>query len=162
MQKAHLITIGGLTLLLVLGFSWAMAGERFTDNGDGTITDHQLKIMWTKHDNQGNIDWKGAQRFCRSGPHALGKYDNWRLPTLAELESLYLKDKDAKGYETDCGQIVKVFPEIRLSCGWVWSSEIRSITAVVYNFHRGYAFTDRMVQKKNYRALPVRDLLPGE
>ena len=32
------------------------AGERFTDNGDGTVTDHQLGVMWAKTDNQGNIN----------------------------------------------------------------------------------------------------------
>ncbi|RLA99728.1 MAG: hypothetical protein DRG83_12595 [Deltaproteobacteria bacterium] len=137
----------------------ARAGERFTDNGDGTVTDHQLGVMWAKYDNQGDIDWKGAERYCKLGPpQLLGKYDNWRMPTLAELKSLYVPDKNYKGYETDCGQWVKVVPEIRLSCGWVWSGEKRSITARVFNFRRGYDYTDRMVHKRHYRALPVRDL----
>jgi hypothetical protein len=137
--------------------------QRFTDNGDGTVTDHKLGLMWAKTDNQGDTSWKDAERYCKyTFPVSLGKYDDWRMPTLEELKSLHLRDPNYKGYETDCGQMVKIFPEIELSCGWVWSSEKSSISAKVYNFHRGYHYTDRMVHKRNYRALPVRTLKPGE
>ncbi|MFC1788822.1 DUF1566 domain-containing protein [Thermodesulfobacteriota bacterium] len=137
-----------------------MAGERFTDNGDETVTDHQLGVMWSKTDNQGDINWKQADLWVKyTFPYTLeAKYDNWRLPTLAELQSLYLKDKKSKGYETDCGQRVKTVPEIKLSCGWVWTSETSAIQAYIFNFNRGYHYSDRMVHNKSYRALPVRDL----
>ena len=137
-----------------------MAGERFTDNGDETVTDHQLEVMWSKTDNQGDINWKQADLWVKyTFPYTLeAKYDNWRLPTLAELQSLYLKDKKSKGYETDCGQRVKTVPEIKLSCGWVWTSETSAIQAFIFNFNRGYHYSDRMVHNKSYRALPVRDL----
>ena len=149
-------------LIFSVGVS-ARAGDRFTDNGDGTVTDHQLKLMWARHDNQGDITWKEAERYCKMGPaQVMGKYENWRMPTLAELESLYVRDKSVAGYETDCGQKVRIVPIIRLSCGWVWTGEKRSITAKVFNFHRGYSYTDRRVHRKAYRALPVRNLPPGE
>ena len=137
-----------------------MAGERFTDNGDETVTDRQLGVMWSKTDNQGDINWKQANLWVKyTFPDTLeAKYDNWRLPTLAELQSLYLKDKKSKGYETDCGQRVKTVPEIKLSCGWVWTSETSAIQAYIFNFNRGYHYSDRMVHNKSYRALPVRDL----
>jgi len=136
------------------------AGERFTDNGDETVTDRQLGVMWSKTDNQGDINWKQADLWVKyTFPYTLeAKYDNWRLPTLAELQSLYLKDKKSKGYETDCGQRVKTVPEIKLSCGWVWTSETSAIQAYIFNFNRGYHYSDRMVHNKSYRALPVRDL----
>jgi len=136
------------------------AGDRFTDNGDGTVSDHQLGVMWAKTDNQGNINWKQANLWIKyTFPDTLEKkYDNWRLPTLAELESLYIKEKKIKGYETDCGQRVKIVPVIKLSCGWVWTSETSAIQAFIFNFNRGYHYSDRMVHNKSYRALPVRDL----
>jgi len=136
------------------------ADDRFTDNGDGTVTDHQLGVMWAKTDNQGNINWKQADLWIKyTFPDTLEKkYDNWRLPTLAELESLYIKEKKIKGYETDCGQRVKILPVIKLSCGWVWTSETSAIQAFIFNFNRGYHYSDRMVHNKSYRALPVRDL----
>ena len=137
-----------------------LAGDRFTDNGDGTVTDHQLGVMWAKTDNQGNINWNDANQWVEfTFPYTITKqYDNWRLPTLAELKSLYVPDKAHKGYETDCGQLIKAVPEIKLSCGWVWTSERSAIQAAIFNFNRGYHYMDRIGHYKSYRALPVRDL----
>ena len=136
------------------------AGERFTDNGDETVTDHQLGVMWAKSDNQGNINWNDANQWLEfTFPYTIEKqYDNWRLPTLAELKSLYVPDKAYKGYETDCGQRIKSVPEIKLSCGWVWTSERSAIQAAIFNFNRGYHYMARIGHYKSYRALPVRDL----
>ncbi len=138
----------------------AIAGDRFTDNGDETVTDHQLGLMWAKTDNQGDINWRQAVQWVRYtfGDTLVKRYDNWRLPTLAELQSLYVHDKAYDGYETDCGQRVKIVPDIKLSCGWVWTSETSAIQARIFNFNRGYHYTDRMVHNKAYRALAVRDL----
>ena len=152
-----------LAICLLSGTSIGLAGERFTDNGDGTITDHQERLMWAKYDNQGDINWHEASLYCRTGPNqVLGKYHNWRMPTIKELETLFLSSDSEPSYEADCGQRLKVVPHIKLSCGWIWSGEVRSITARVYNFHRGYSYTDRKVHKRHYRALPVRTLDPDE
>ncbi|MDY6792704.1 MAG: DUF1566 domain-containing protein [Thermodesulfobacteriota bacterium] len=140
----------------------ALAGDRFTDNGDGTVTDHQLGVMWAKTDNHGDINWKQAEKWVKyTFPLTLEKkYDNWRLPTLKELESLSIKDKKYRGYETACGQWVKIVPEIRLTCGWIWTSEVSEIgpTASIFNFDNVYHYTVRKAHKRAYRALPVRDL----
>jgi len=149
------MTIGALLLSVPV-----TAGERFTDNGDETVTDHQLGVMWAKSDNQGNINWNDANQWLEfTFPYTIEKqYDNWRLPTLAELKSLYVPDKAYKGYETDCGQRIKSVPEIKLSCGWVWTSERSAIQAAIFNFNRGYHYMARIGHYKSYRALPVRDL----
>ena len=156
--KSTIVTI--VTLCAFFLSAPVLAGDRFTDNGDGTVTDHQLGVMWAKTDNQGDINWKQAGLWIKyTFPYTIkAKYDNWRLPTLAELESLYIKEKKIKGYETDCGQRVKIVPVIKLSCGWVWTSETSAIQAFIFNFNRGYHYSDRMVHNKAYRALPVRDL----
>lgn len=140
--------------------SAAHAGDRFTDNGDGTITDSHLGVMWAKTDNHGDISWKEAQQWIRyTFPYSIPTtYDNWRMPTLKELSSLYLESKKSDGYETACGQWVQVVSQIRLSCGWVWSADTSTIQAHVFNFHRGTHYTDRKVRQKAYRALAVRDL----
>ena len=156
--KSTIVTI--VTLCAFFLSAPVFADDRFTDNGDGTVTDHQLGVMWAKTDNQGNINWKQANLWIKyTFPDTLEKkYDNWRLPTLTELESLYIKEKKIKGYETDCGQRVKIVPVIKLSCGWVWTSETSAIQAFIFNFNRGYHYSDRMVHNKAYRALPVRNL----
>ncbi len=147
-------------IALLLLHTSATAGERFSDNGDGTVTDHKMGIMWATTDNQGDISWRQAVKWVKfTFPYTIGKtYDNWRLPTLKELESLYVPQKKYSGYETDCGQWVKIVKAIKLSCGWVWSSDTSAIQAKIFNFHRGYHYMDRMVHNKAYRALPVRDL----
>ena len=118
--------------------------------------------MWSKTDNQGDINWIQAEKWVRfTFPYTLEKkYDNWRLPTLAELQSILAEDKNAKGYEADCGQWVKTIPEIELSCGWVWTSETDPIapTARIFNFDNVYHYTVRKAHHRAYRALPVRNL----
>lgn len=151
-----------VTISLFLCTAPALAGDRFADNGDGTVTDHKMGVMWAETDNHGDIDWKQAEKWVKyTFPLTLPKkYENWRLPTLKELESLSIKDKKYRGYETACGQWVKIVPEIKLSCGWVWTSEVSEIgpTASIFNFDNVYYYTVRKAHKRAYRALPVRDL----
>jgi hypothetical protein len=152
---------GAVLAWALCGFAVAEPQGRFTDHGDGTVTDHLLGVMWGKRDNQGDIDWKGAQRWVMfTFPYSLpqDKREGWRLPALKELQSLYVEDEGYEGYETDCGHWVKIVREIELSCGWVWTSEKKAISARVFNFQRGYHYTDRRVHRRGYRALAVKNL----
>ena len=160
MSKKKLSNILIMFACMLLISASAIAGDRFTDNHDGTVTDHQLGVMWAKTDNQGDIDWKQANLWVKYtfSDTIEAQYDDWRLPTLAELQSLYVYDKKYEGYETDCGQRVEIVSDIELSCGWVWTSETSAIQAYIFNFNRGYHYSARMVHKRAYRALPVRDL----
>jgi hypothetical protein len=139
----------------------SMASDRFTDNGDGTVTDHRLKLMWAKTDNQGDIDWHQARKWIAfTFPLTLQtSYDNWRLPTLEELQSLVVES--GPGYETDCGLKAHIQPEIHLTCGWVWTAESDAIspTARVFNFDKIYHYTVRKAHRRGYRALAVRSIV---
>jgi len=152
-----MVILSGLLLSIPVS-----AAERFADNGDGTVTDHKLGLMWAKTDNSGDINWIQAEKWVKfTFPDTLEKrYDNWRLPTLAELQSILVEDKKYKGYETECGQWVKTIPQIQLTCGWVWTSETDPIapTARIFNFDNVYHYTVRKAHKRGYRALPVRNL----
>jgi hypothetical protein len=158
LSKTLVILVAGI----LIGGAPVLAGDRFVDNGDGTVTDRQQDLMWSKTDNQGDINWIDAEKWVRfTFPDTIQKrYNDWRLPTLAELQSLLVADKSSKGYETECGQWVKTVPEIRLSCGWVWTSETDPIapTARIFNFDNVYHYTVRKAHKRGYRALPVRNL----
>ena len=52
-----------------------------------------MGLMWAKSDNQGDINWHEARQWIRfTFPSTVpGNYDNWRMPTLAELQSLVTK-----------------------------------------------------------------------
>ena len=162
MSRHLLLKLAIIVVAFFVNFSPVFAGDRFTDNDDGTITDHELRLMWSKTDNHGNINWIQAEKWVRfTFPYTLEKrYENWRLPTLKELQSLLVADKNYKGYETDCGQWAKTIPLIRLSCGWIWTSETdaRAPTARIFNFDNVYHYTVRKAQSRGYRALPVRNL----
>jgi hypothetical protein len=151
-----------ILLFIIFVVSPVAAGDRFTDNGDGTITDHELGLMWSNTDNNGNIDWIQAEKWVQyTFPYTLEKqYDNWRLPTLKELQSLVDPDENYQGYETDCGQYAKNIALIKLSCGWIWTSETnpRAPTARIFNFDNVYHYTVRKAQRRGYRALPVRNI----
>ncbi|MEA1968464.1 MAG: DUF1566 domain-containing protein [Thermodesulfobacteriota bacterium] len=162
MNKFAAVSIFYLFFLLFIftAFDSVHAKERFIDNADGTVTDTLLNVMWAKTDNMGDINWRQAQKWVKyTLPCTLPKsYDNWRLPFLDELKTLYDQSPLYKGYETNCGQKVKIVSVIELSCGWVWAAEMKFISARLFNFHRGYSYTDRISKYRAYRVLAVRNL----
>lgn len=149
-----------IALYLGLSFVPVLADDRFIDNGDGTVTDQEFGLMWAKSDNQFDILWKQAQNWSKSEfPNTISrKYDNWRLPTINELQTLYLESTDYDGYQTDCGHRVKIVPQIRLSCIIIWSSETALGSPLAFNFNVGNAFAIDLHENKGCRVLPVRNL----
>ena len=143
---------------LVLGTIAADAQERFIDNGDGTVTDTQLDLMWAQRDNQADIFWEQAPSWIRTKfTNQVGtRYDDWRLPTLRELKSLYLESADYSGYETQCGHNVKIVPAIRISCILVWTSDTALGLPLAFNYYLGNPFTVDLTDKNGCRVLPVR------
>ncbi|UCH08805.1 MAG: DUF1566 domain-containing protein [Deltaproteobacteria bacterium] len=156
MAKKFLVSLMLCLLLMVCPLLVAQAGERFIDNGDGTVTDTLTNLMWAQADNMGDITWHDAQIYCKTPPIAGYKYLDWRLPTILELRTLY--NKDLEGYESDCGLEVKIYPIIRLSCAWVWTIDSEAISAYAFSFRKGYHYSTLMLTKKNFRALPVRTI----
>ncbi len=81
---------------------------RFTDNGDGTVTDNLTSLVWLKNANcigtdnpgfdtdgtggDGEVYWQTALNFVaglNSGIYSCGvTQTDWRLPNLKELQSL--------------------------------------------------------------------------
>lgn len=156
--------IAFILILLLLCSASALrhgyAADRFVDNGDGTVTDRQLNLMWSKTDNHGDMNWHQATQWVRfTFPLTLQEsYDNWRLPSLEELQSLV--DKTSPGYETDCGLQANIVSVIRLTCGWVWTAESdpTAPTARVFNFDNIYHYTVRKAHSRGYRTLAVRHI----
>jgi hypothetical protein len=69
---------------------------RFTDNSDGTVTDHCTGLQWQKDtadtngDGQSNLgdfeSWCNALAYCEN--LGLAGHDDWRLPNVRELQSI--------------------------------------------------------------------------
>jgi hypothetical protein len=62
-------------------------GDRFTDNGNYTVSDNRTGLMWLKDASVGvPISWDAAVQYCAD--LTFGGYTDWRLPNANELESL--------------------------------------------------------------------------
>jgi hypothetical protein len=72
------------------GVAWP--NPRFTDNGDGTISDRLTGLFWDQSAHRGGVvSWYQAITFCENlelGAGGCTGRDDWRLPNRFELESL--------------------------------------------------------------------------
>ena len=78
-----------------LGKGVAWPNPRFTDNGDGTVTDNLTNLIWLKNANCFGVkSWANAFSDCNGLANgSCGLSDgsvagDWRLPNLRELQSL--------------------------------------------------------------------------
>ena len=72
--------------------------ERFNDNGNGTITDNKMNVMWKKtdsfQDNKKWINWFKGQDYVEiTNLERFAGYEDWRFPTEEEAWSLFDLDK---------------------------------------------------------------------
>ncbi len=93
---------------------------RFSDNNDGTVTDHLTRLIWLKDGNAfGTQPWQTALDLCNSlcsGEYGLtdgSKPGDWRLPNVNELRSL-----EDYGEHTPAIQKDHPFENIRHSLCW--------------------------------------------
>ncbi len=68
-------------------------------------------LRWDGHDNGKDIAWEDAKAYCA------GRGPGWRLPAMAELESLY------GGPSRRCGRaLCRATARVRLTGPWFWSA----------------------------------------
>ena len=79
--------------------------SRFTQNEDGTITDNETGLTWSKETLAKDVTYDDALK-------VLG--EDWRLPTIKELFSLVDHTKESPAID------VEVFPDTKSD--WYWSS----------------------------------------
>ena len=65
------------------GVAWP--SPRFTDNGDGTITDHLTGLMWEQTP---SLSGTLTENFTQAADSSFAGYTDWRLPNINELRSL--------------------------------------------------------------------------
>ncbi len=93
----------------------APAGRGFAAAGDGVIRNMLTGLLWTATDSNADVDWNQAQLRCKV------QGDAWRLPSVAELNSLY----DPAATETvRCGSSnCKVPNGFKLTSARQWTRE---------------------------------------
>lgn len=86
---------------------------RFTDNGDGTVSDRLTGLQWQKEDDGIQRKYKDAERYTEE--LRLGGYIDWQLPRKEELMELA-----ELGYEA----LKRVFPNTKAERYWAKTSRL--------------------------------------
>jgi hypothetical protein len=89
------------------------SANRFADNGNGTVTDTSTGLMWQQAASSSALKWEEALAYAEGLP--LAGYDDWRVPTAKELQSIW-------DYSKWSPAIDKTFFPGTLTSNHYWSS----------------------------------------
>jgi len=133
-------------LFSLRGGAWAqMQAARFTAVGGDAVLDHGTGLMWAATDNGQDITWEQAKFYCES--FTGGGHTDWRMPTLAELDTLFDHGSASR---------FKTFQPITLTGCCPWTSDTRPSRARTIFFMTGEINTFAKSTSSSMRALPVR------
>jgi len=124
--KTSSLCKGLLTCLLLLSFVSVLHAadhKRFTLK-EGVIYDSELGLQWAPANGRAMNHYK-AEEYIQNLRLAGG---GWRLPTRAELKSLYDKSKPRNAD-----------PVFNINNNWVWTSELDG-PSLAWAFSFGYGF----------------------
>ncbi|WP_045221787.1 InlB B-repeat-containing protein [Desulfonatronum thioautotrophicum] len=120
---------------------------RFTDHGDGTVTDHHTGLMWRK-DRQIFLQWQAAVEYCRQ---AFAGYYDWRLPHIERQDGPGGPQRPA-----ELDRILGDMLDLERDNNWpfnVWPGSPGIWSATTWEPHDGYAWyavTRGWLQPANY------------
>ncbi len=103
----------------------------YQDNGDGTVTDLNTRLMWQQSDDGVQREWQAACDYCSNLVFA--GYSDWRIPTRRELFSIVDLGRYDPAINTDYF--------INAKSDWYWSGSSyanHSDVAWGVNFYDGY------------------------
>ena len=78
-------------VMIVLIVPAVQSQDRFTDNGDGTVTDNFTGLMWEQSPDTAQKNWSAA--LYSANDSTLAGHDDWRLPNYYELATLFCADE---------------------------------------------------------------------
>ncbi len=90
--------------------------ERFVGLSNGVVRDTRTGLEWTSHDNDRDVTWHEAHRYCQA--LALGGQTTWRLPAIEELKGLYDERLDQPCGDYTC----HLDPAVELTSPYYWSA----------------------------------------
>jgi hypothetical protein len=131
---------------------------RFIAYNNGTVLDTKTNLMWADMDNDVDIDWDSAQKYCET--YNGGGRKDWRMPTQHELFELYDNSK-SKPSRCESSWTISVITElIDISCGYLWASDrgrsgFRDGAGSI-NFNDGKVSMNPLNSSSYFRIIPVR------
>ena len=135
--------------------------HRFIDNGDGTITDSHLNLMWKKTDSFQDkkkwVNWFKSKEYAeKTNQEVFCGYSNWRLPSEDEAWSLFDMEKINQDKYGDSIYIDPVFE--KGSVGITWTVETKDSAALVIQYEDGDRIWPSQYAYMNMAARLVRNL----
>ncbi len=144
MVSKALIYILSSVFLATLSFPSLIWAEPFKDNNNGTVTDESTGLVWQKgdsfHDLKKGLNWYEALEYVTSkNSQKFAGYDDWRLPSLNELNNLWQSSGKVKSKDDET---LGLAPEFQKGGSYyIWTGEERGLDHAWY-FGLG--------QKENY------------
>ena len=165
---------GGSDGALQKGVAWP--SPRFTDNGNGTVTDNLTGLIWLKNANcldtvgginkgAGILDWANAVAWSEAladgdcGLKDGSKANQWRLPNVREMQSLihYAFSNPALPNTHGAGQWTEDDPFTGVQSNLYWSSttyaDSTDLAWFVYLFNGNVDVTNKVL---TFYVWPVR------
>lgn len=139
--------IGLFFVLSLFLFNGMVHAGDFADNGDGTIRDRETNLTWQQGE-QEPMRWEQAKSYCRS--LELGGYDDWRLPTKAELLSLIEKSMFNPAINR------RFFPDAQPKDYWTSSEGTSGVGSAAWLVNFGYGDTHFFNKSNAYLLRCVR------
>ena len=137
------------------GAQGTQAREYWTDSSTG--------LMWTAKDNENDITWGKAMKYCQN--LSLAGYSDWRLPLVDDLQGIYDGSGFTAPHSKDAIPILagRAKGEILLTGAREWSSSRvlddrghNTGFAWEYDFSHGRRWKDPIGYTGSLRALCVR------
>ena len=128
---------------------------RFTAHDNGTVSDKKTGLMWAARDDGKGVNKRDLKTYFDN--YRAGGYDDWRVPTVGELKTIY--DPAGKKHISCVTDLIHVSDE------WVWALGDKDFALGYSFFHggsEGYAGKDdpgslgRLDYLLVCRGLPVR------
>lgn len=135
---------------------------RFVDGENATVIEHSKRLIWMKDDTfqltAKWMSWIQVRDYAKElNEQRYAGYGNWRMPSTAEVRSLYDKNqsnKDHWGQEVPLDEIFN--PGFGFLC---WTSEVRNkIQAIRFGFRRGLTTFDDVYRTSRGASRLVRDI----
>ncbi len=101
--------------------------KNFSDNRDGTVTDHSTGLMWERGGSSSKRNYFEVENYIADlNDDKFAAHDDWRLPTLEELSSLMTKAHEKTGMYLD-----PIFESSKKTC-WSADSSADEATETAY------------------------------
>jgi hypothetical protein len=146
------VSIFCFIFMMVTTVVWAKPDSAYWDNGDGTVTDIETKLMWQQKTDENYMNWDRAISYCPG--LSLAGYKDWRLPALDELKTLV----DSGSYLPSINRIY--FPDTVSSLYWS-STTYYLYTYFAWGVNFDYGYDSIPFKSFSYYVRAVRGGLAG-